>query len=155
MNFIDILRFRLRCAIKFLIATIEMFMASAIASGSQSDIVNYFICFFYAQMIFRIYEVFTITSQDFQSHFQVFNILSTSSFVMFVQFNYLLTSTLPLHQDKQEMSALYKGHGELCNLLNYWQHHRTLLIVSYILAVVIKLYNTYYYIHLQINIEAR
>ena len=69
MNIVDIVSFRLRCAIKFLIATIEMFMASAIASGSQSDIVNYFVCFFYAQMIFRIYEVFTITSSNFQSHF--------------------------------------------------------------------------------------
>ena len=48
MNIVDIVSFRLRCAIKFLIATIEMFMASAIASGSQSDIVNYFVCFFYA-----------------------------------------------------------------------------------------------------------
>jgi len=74
--------------------------------------------------------------------------LSTSSFVLFVQLNYLLTSTLPLYTDKVEMSNLYKGHGELCNLLNYWQQHRTILIFSYIIAVIMKLYNTYYYLHL-------
>ena len=45
--------------------------------------------------------------------------------------------------------------GDLCDIMAYYETYRCFLILSYILAVSLKLYNTYFYHYLSIHIEAR
>ena len=45
--------------------------------------------------------------------------------------------------ERMEYVRLYEGRGELCNIRLYWAEQRIKLIIAYIFAVTLKLYNSY------------
>lgn len=155
MTMTHLVMFRMKAILKFLVSTMEMATVMLVINGSQSDLTNYFICFIYAQMIFRFYEILAIPAPNFNLSVQVCNILSTSSMLLFIQMTYMLTTSLPFHSEKLQMVKLYTGQGEICNLMSYWQAHRFMLIISYFGAVILKLINLHQYIKYEIEFQAK
>lgn len=73
--------------------------------------------------------------------------------IFFVQLIYMASTPVYYHNEKLQLDSHYQG--ELCNLLVYFEKHRCLLILSYCFAVIIKLYNNWYYYYLKMIIEAK
>lgn len=96
----ELILFRMRTIIKFIIAGIEAIIGSSIVAGSQKDLVNFTPCIVYGQLIFRFYEIMAIPSPNMQQNYQLMNIFSVSSMVMFVQFWYIAFSSLNSHSEK-------------------------------------------------------
>ena len=94
----------MRTVVKFLIAAIEAFIGASIVSGSQSDLVNYMPVLVYGQLIYRFYEMMAIPSPNMQQSYQLMNIFSISSMVMFVQFWYIYSSSLSYQSEKIEFA---------------------------------------------------
>lgn len=73
--------------------------------------------------------------------------------VVFVQIAYMLTTFPYFLSEKKMLNEYYSG--ELCSLLHYYKLQRYILTASYLFAVFLKLYNTHFYIYLEMHIEAR
>ena len=116
---------------------------------------NYTPCIIYGQLMYRFYELMAIPSPNMQQNCQLLNIFSLSSMVMFTQFCYIIFSSCLGHSDKVEFVKIYDGHGEICNIESYWMEHRYMLIISYLLALTLKLFNSYKYAYYEIHIEAK
>lgn len=85
---------------------------------------------------------------------QTFNLFSTTSMVIFVELVYILVSSPPFNSLKLEIAKIYHPQGEMCDILEYWQIHRNMLIFSYLVACSLKVFNSVRYFKLQIEIEA-
>lgn len=120
MNLTELIMFRMRTVVKFIIAGIEAIIGSSIVSGSQSDLVNYMPVLVYGQLIYRFYELMAIPSPNMQQSYQLMNVFSISSMVLFIQFWYIMSSSLNYQSEKEEFARLYEGRGELCNITQYW-----------------------------------
>lgn len=110
----------MRTVLKFIIAGVEAIIGMSIVAGSQSDLVNYTPCIVYGQLIFRFYEILAIPSPNMQQNYQLMNIFSVTSMVMFVQFWHIAFSSLNSNLEKVEFARLYEGRGELCSIQAYW-----------------------------------
>jgi hypothetical protein len=128
-------------------------MAYVNAAGSQSDIVFAFIVAYNAQAIFRFYELVAFFSPSLEVKCSLFHVQSTSGMIFFVQTVYMASTHVYYHNEKLELDQNYQG--ELCNLMVYYEKQRCLLILSYCFAVIIKLYNNWYYYYLRMTIEAK
>mmetsp|Transcript_487 Transcript_487/g.491 ORF Transcript_487/g.491 Transcript_487/m.491 type:complete len:85 (+) Transcript_487:2155-2409(+) len=73
--------------------------------------------------------------------------------VMFVQLVYMATSDLTFHSEKLEAQKYYQG--ELCDLIGNYESRRCVILISFLFAVVFKIYNSHYYYYLDIHVEAR
>ena len=73
--------------------------------------------------------------------------------VLFTQFCFIAFTGL--HSVRKEFVRIYDGHGEICNIESYWLEHRYMLIISYLLALTLKLFNSYKYAYYEIHIEAK
>ena len=65
----------------------------------------------------------------------------------------MLTTYPHYWSEKKSLNNNYSG--ELCDLMGHYLKFRYELLISYVIAVVIKFYNNYYQFWIQINIEAR
>ena len=63
--------------------------------------------------------------------------------VMFVQFWHNVITPLNNNIERIEFLRLQEGQSELCNVRLFWAEQRIKLIISYIFAVTLKLYNSY------------
>ena len=73
--------------------------------------------------------------------------------VLFVQLVYMASSDLRFYSEKKELQQYY--HGELCDVMGHYETRRWILLISYVLAVFLKVYNSHYYYFLDVHIEAR
>jgi hypothetical protein len=65
-----------------------------------------------------------------------------------------MISTFPhFWSEKLILNNYYSG--ELCDLMSYYQNFRYQLLTAYVIAVIIKFYNSYYTCYVEMNIEAR
>ena len=75
--------------------------------------------------------------------------------VMFVQFWHYAFIPLSNNTERLEFVRLYEGSGELCNIRLYWSEQRIKLIIAYIFAVTLKVYNSYKFTQFSIQLEAK
>ena len=79
----DISIFNLKAFVRLFISIIEMVMAQANITGSQSDIVHYLICLIYGQLIFRLFECIEYFSPSSKKYCQIYHIQSLSMMIFF------------------------------------------------------------------------
>lgn len=72
----------------------------------------------------------------------MYHLQSTSMFVIFCQISYMQTSHVFLYSEKLELAKYYSG--EICDLMAFYETYRSIIIYSYLIAILLKLYNMYF-----------
>ena len=139
--------------LRLILTCVEVAMALANVTGSQSDLIHMLMCFVFGQLIFRFYEIVEMVSPTAQIDCSLYHIQSSSGLVIFVQMTYMLTTFPYFHGEKLTLNEYYSG--ELCSLLHYYKLQRYILVASYLYAITLKLYNTYFFIFTEMHIKAR
>lgn len=65
----------------------------------------------------------------------------------------MLTTYVFYHSEKVEIARYYVG--ELCDIMNYYNSQRKIVILAYFIAMFLKMYNMYCIVYLEIHIEAK
>ena len=104
---------------RFLLTCLEVAMALANVTGSQSDLIHILICFIFGQFIFRLYETFEMISPTTQINCSLYHIQSSTGLVVFVQISYMLTTFPYFLGEKLTLNEYYSG--ELCSLMHYYK----------------------------------
>lgn len=104
-------------------------------------------------MIFRYYQITETFSPNNIVSCPIFSLFSTGSMVLIVQLLFLLQNFWLAPDDRELISKNYIG--ELCDPLAYYSRQRIQLCLAFVIAIMLKLYNFYCQVYLQIHIEAR
>ena len=73
--------------------------------------------------------------------------------VITTQILFMLSSYPHFWSEKKALNNNYSG--ELCDLMTHYHKFRYELSIAYVIAVIIKFYNSYYACYVEMNIEAR